>query len=690
MVKEYGPSNDGSAPVRANEPSGLTSLKARPSPRAADIHAVDLLAGERARLAAIVDSSYDAIISKALDGTITSWNAAAERIYGYSEDEVVGRPISIIIPPNRLDEATRIYARLGQGERLDKVETERVRKDGRSIPVSLTYSPIKDAAGSVIGISGISRDITERKQAEQALRDSEQRFRGTFEQAAVGMAHVGLDGSWLVVNDRLCQIVGYAREELSTKTFQDITHPDDLEADLNYVRRLLAGEIKTYSMEKRYIRKDGSVVWINLTVSIARDPVQGQFRYFIAVIEDIDARKQAEEALQEQTRTLETINRINTSLAAELDLEKLVQAVTDAGTELTGAQFGAFFYNARNEQGETYTLYTLSGVPREAFAEFPMPRNTSLFGPTFRGERIIRVDDVTKDPRYGKNPPYHGMPEGHLPVRSYLAVPVISRTGEVIGGLFFGHPMPGVFTERAEHIIAGVAGQAAIGIDNARLYRELQVELAQRKRAEERQQLLLDELNHRVKNTLTVVLSIASQTIRHSQSLANFNKSFTGRLRSLSDAHALLTQGHWGSASLRELVETALRPHRLPNSACVGIQGEDIALQPAAALALNMVLHELATNAAKYGALSTPSGTVAVKWDLERSGKEYTLQFSWQETGGPKTCKPARRGFGTQLIEFTLAHEFEGAADLRYAEEGFCCKLTLPWDEETRSVRMAS
>ncbi|MGE0527715.1 MAG: CHASE domain-containing protein [Bdellovibrionales bacterium] len=168
--------------------------------------------------------------------------------------------------------------------------------------------------------------------------------------------------------------------------------------------------------------------------------------------------------------TLEKVNKISKSISAELELEKLIQEVTDAATSIIGAQFGAFFYNVINSAGEAYTLYTISGVPKEAFAKFPMPRNTEVFAPTFAGTGIVRSNDITKDPRYGKNAPYRGMPEGHLPVRSYLAVPVISRSGDVLGGLFFGHKRVGVFGEREEQIVAGIASHAAVAIDNAKLY----------------------------------------------------------------------------------------------------------------------------------------------------------------------------------------------------------------------------
>ena len=195
---------------------------------------------------------------------------------------------------------------------------------------------------------------------------------------------------------------------------------------------------------------------------------------------------------------LETLNSTGSAIAAELDLERLVQMVTDAGVELTGAQFGAFFYNVLDPAGEKYLLYALSGAERSDFDRFGMPRATAIFHPTFVGEGVVRSDDITLDPRYGKNAPHKGMPVGHLPVRSYLAVSVISRSGEVIGGLFFGHPGTARFTARHERLITGIAAQAAVGIDNARLYVAAQRELAERVRAETALRVLNDTLEHRV------------------------------------------------------------------------------------------------------------------------------------------------------------------------------------------------
>ena len=203
-------------------------------------------------------------------------------------------------------------------------------------------------------------------------------------------------------------------------------------------------------------------------------------------------RARVEETLRDETRILEVLNRTGQALASTLDGEMLLQAITDAATQLSGARFGAFFYKVQDERGEDLMLYSLSGAPREAFERFGNPRPTAIFHPTFHNEGIVRSEDITLDPRYGLSSPHHGMPHGHLPVRSYLAVPVVARSGAVLGGLFFGHPEPGIFTERTERIVAGVAAQAAVAMDNARLYE------AARKSALERDALLQSERAARV------------------------------------------------------------------------------------------------------------------------------------------------------------------------------------------------
>ena len=229
-----------------------------------------------------------------------------------------------------------------------------------------------------------------------------------------------------------------------------------------------------------------------LTKPVEPDVLRGKVRAFVdlhrlrgqAVLMErrryADAAAEAERiagerldvARGDELRAVEMIQRIGTLLASELDLDRLVQAVTEEATALTNAQFGAFFYNTEDESGQSYTLHSLAGVDRSHLESLPQPRATPLFGPTFRGEGVVRSDDITAEPDYGRVAPHFGMPEGHLPVRSYLAVPVLSRAGDVLGGLFFGHRIAGVFGDREERLALGIAGWAAVAMDNARLYQE--------------------------------------------------------------------------------------------------------------------------------------------------------------------------------------------------------------------------
>ncbi|HYO29849.1 MAG TPA: PAS domain S-box protein, partial [Thermomicrobiales bacterium] len=265
---------------------------------------------------------------------------------------------------------------------------------------------------------------------------------------------------------------GRGEEELRGASCLSYTPPDDVTKGKEALRAVASGATSRVSFEKRYLRTDGGIVWVRSSLSrVSGD--QSDIR-FLKVVEDITEVRDAREALREESEALEILNRTAAQVAAELDLDRLVQIVTDAGVELTGAQFGAFFYNVINEAGEAFLLYALSGAERAHFDSFGMPRATAVFHPTFVGEGTIRSDDITTDERYGKNAPHKGMPEGHLPVRSYLAVTVISRSGEVIGGLFFGHEKRGVFSERSQRLMTGLAAQAATGIDNARLYQAQQ------------------------------------------------------------------------------------------------------------------------------------------------------------------------------------------------------------------------
>jgi len=251
------------------------------------------------RLATIVESSDAAIIGRTLEGVITSWNKGAEKLYGYSATEVFGQPISILAPHDRLEEVAQILARLKKGESVELYESVRVRKDGSQVDVSLSVFPLTDSRGEVTGVASIARDITERKRAEDSLRESEERFRATFENSGIGVALVDMQGRSLKSNPALRQMLGYSEEEFSRMAFTEYTHPDDRELDWGLFSELAAGKWEKYEIEKRFLKKGGGAVWGLLTASLVKD-MHGRPVCAVGMVQDISERKRAEEALQNE------------------------------------------------------------------------------------------------------------------------------------------------------------------------------------------------------------------------------------------------------------------------------------------------------------------------------------------------------------------------------------------------------
>src|SRR5437868_545987 len=355
-------------------------------------------------LAALIESAEDAIISKTLEGIITSWNKAAERIFGYTTDEVIGKSITILIPEGHLDEEPAILARLRAGERIEHYETVRQRKDGTLIDISLTVSPINGPNGTIVGASKIARDITDQRRARKALDEASERLK-----LALAASRLG-DWSWDAKTDLVTLSETAARifdippaSQLTWTQMGDLLLEEDREPTKTAVEQALA-EHSDYDVEYRVKHTDGSLVWVSAKGRGVYD-AGGKVLGMIGFVQDISVRKSNEETLREQAEALRTLNEVGQIISGELHLHNAVQAVTDAATALIGARFGSFFYNVLNEDGSSYMLYTLTGAPRETFEHFPMPHATDLFGPTFRREGVVRIDDVRRDSRYGKNSP---------------------------------------------------------------------------------------------------------------------------------------------------------------------------------------------------------------------------------------------------------------------------------------------
>ncbi|MEF2073064.1 sensor histidine kinase [Consotaella aegiceratis] len=508
--------------------------------------------------------------------------------------------------------------------------------------------------------------------------------------------------------------------------------------------------------------------------------------------------------VQPDSHRLEILNRMGRLLVAELELDKIMQAVTDAGVELTGAELGAFFSNSGS--GDSYRLMCLSGVLSEAVISPDWSIGSDLFGAAEPPLQIMRRDDAEAQRSEGRMPPFaERLAEGTAPLRSCLAVPVGSRCSGLVGILLLGHSEPGRFVEHHEETLAGVAAQAALCIDNARLHDHMRREVEERRRVEaallekearlvqladsipqivwerdehgdlvflnrrwqdytgfspaetmaegngrevlheddrprfaaawsaatatgsplsiecrlrhksgryrwfllratpgvdpengrivhwygtatdindarlvqDERALLTAELAHRGKNTLAMISAITRQTLHQADSLEAAEEALLARYMVLAQAHDSLTSTDWRGASLGKVVDDALVAHR-GQAGRFMISGPEIHLPAKQVLALSLALHELATNAVKYGALSLHTGIVEVSWSVEDKGGAPELRLRWIESGGPAVVEPTTQGFGSRLIERNLAMQFAGRAKLHFDPAGVVFDLCAP------------
>lgn len=592
-----------------------------------NVHLRQALAAARRRVGlcdTILESAADyAIFTIDPEGRVTSWNAGAENLLGWREAEALGMDSRVVfLPEDRERGAPEAEMAKAVAEGRDEDERWRLRRDGSRFWSSGLLLPLRGDAAP--GFLKILRDASERRRTEKALRASERRLAAAL--AAARMATWDWDPvrDEVAASDTAAEVFGLLPGETLHSSMQGFgfVHPDDLERHRAIVQAAGSG-YGSWHHEFRIVRpRDGQVAWLEERANATRDADTGLV-HMTGLVWDITERKQAEEALRESEE------RFRQFAENSADVLWIIAAAT-LRLEYLSPSFERLWGESR--------AAVMADLGRWAELVHPEDRERAIQA----REHLLRGETLAIE--YRIICPADG------------AVRWIRDTGFPIRGApDAGHP---------EGIVQRVAGIAQ--------------DVTAEKEAAERQQRLARELNHRVKNVLAVVQAIASQTILASRSLDEFAEAFEGRLGALAQAHGLLTTTGWQGADLKALVEETLEPYRDSEAAAATADGPPIALPPRRAVALALVLHELATNAAKHGALSVPGGKVGVRWEVREEDGARRVRLVWQETGGPEVRPPARKGFGTGLIEQALKLDLEGMGGLRFEPQGLVCELSFP------------
>ncbi len=464
----------------------------------------------------------------------------------------------------------------------------------------ISYSPVRDENGTVCGVFCIVNETTDRVRADRALQASEERLRAVISQSAAGIGQGSLNGEILHVNKRFCEIVGYEEQELLGKNIRDITYADDMPEQTRLYQRL-AQTGESFDLEKRYVRKDGSLVWVNNTVSPLRDD-SGRIRQVAVVSIDISERKKG----QEVERQLASIIASSNDAILGIDLDMTITSWNASAERLYG-------YKAEEIIGQS----VLTLVPADRIDEEPTLLSRVRAGSTVEPYETRRRHK-----------------DGHL-VDVLLSVsPIYDSAGRIIGASKIAH------------------------------------DISAKKEADRLQAVLIGELHHRVKNVFATVMAIARQTLAKDAEASGAVTAFEARLSAMAHAHDLLAEGHWQSADLKAVVEQAIAPYP---SERFDVSGDPVLLPQKVVASLSLALHELGTNAAKYGALSNATGRIAISWSFAKETGD--LRLVWREMDGPEVLPPTRKGFGSRLVERLLAAELNGKSTIAYDPSGVICEI---------------
>lgn len=581
-----------------------------------DIHDRKVAELANAQLAAIVSASADAILSYSPEGLIETWNPAAERLFGYAASEAIGQPVSLLIPPGAPEGPRGIFSRSLQGETV-RIDTARLAKGGALVDVAITASPICAAGGIIVGVSATFRDIRERKEAERALREREAELARVQRIAGVGGLEVDLrDGFRNRRSPEYLRLHGLPPDaaDESHEAWVRRIHPEDRERTEAAFRQAIAGRDCDYSAEYRIITPAGDLRWISASAEIERAP-DGKAIRLVGAHLDVTARKRAEAALRESEELL-----------------RLALAAASAGAFAWDFETGRLTWSSENAE-------ILGEVSSDA-----------AFDPRTFLARMVHARDRDRVEREALDAHSGGAEAFQIEFRVL-------------------HPSRG----QRWMLVQGRIERASDG--RPRRCSGLNLDITERKRSEESQQILMAELDHRVKNVLATIQAMVRRTATGKGTPQELASVLNGRIAAMARAHTLLASNRWQGASFREIVADEFRPYGVDQ---ISLSGPDIVLTPRAATSLSLAVHELTTNAAKYGALSVPAGRVDVTWSIEAEPAQ--MRFVWTERGGPPTVPPSRQGFGSTLIARVIRHEFDGSSTFEFLPGGLTCSIVLPLD----------
>lgn len=546
------------------------------------------------------------------EGIILRANKAEMDMLGYAPDEYIGRHVAQFHADAPV--IGDILQRLSCGEPLNRYPARLRARDGTVKHVLIT-SNSRFVDGKFVNTRCFTTDVTELRAAEEARQASEARLAATYEAASVGISETDENGRFLRVNDSLCRITARSRDELLGMTFFDYTDPDDQAEDAELYARQVRGDIENYTVRKRALRPDGSVRDLDIFSSSVRDAA-GRFLYGVRVAQDVTVTKQMEDRLREGEQRMRDLLEALPAAIYTTDAEGRINFYNRAAVEMAGRT-----PQPGDEWCVTWKLYWPDGSP--------LPHDQCPMAVALRENRAVRGAEAVAERPDGRRVPFIPYP-----------TPLRDAAGNLIGAI------------------------------------NMLVDISERRKAENAQKVLIDELNHRVKNTLATVQSLANQTARHAVDLQEFLPTFMGRLLALARAHDLLTQRNWQNAPFEQLVRDIVAP---VSGGRVVTEGAHVDLDARTALSVTMVLNELLTNAAKHGALSVPEGSVSLAWQVHRSEQQQgRLEFEWRERGGPIVAPPRRRGFGTRLMERCVEHDLAGEFDLVFEPGGTRCRTIFP------------